>query len=166
MTHATRLGAWPWIEPLALCRCRATNMPRKIAIASGSKCSRCTTSSCCTYITQAIRKPRTRSDYLNLLWQVSHEHGSVFNDKEGWYLKVEGRCVHLQADGRCGIYEHRPDACREHSDESCEFDLVLEDEFKLFFPSYESLLAHCRKKFKHWDEALPVKKKKRRSRSD
>ena len=103
---------------------------------------------------------------MNLLWQVSHEHVSVFKDGDGWYLMIDGRCAHLQDDGRCGIYESRPDACREHSDESCEFDRVLSDDFKLFFPTYESLLAHCRKKFKDWgaEQAEPgMRSKKRKS---
>lgn len=97
---------------------------------------------------------------MNLLWQVSHEHVSAFKDRDGWYLMIDGKCEHLQPDGRCGIYESRPDACREHSDESCEFDRVLSTDFKLFFPTYESLLAHCKKKFKDWGEESAKSKKK------
>lgn len=140
-------------------------MSKTIPIQPESKCSNCKTSSCCTYITQPIRKPRDQSDYKNLLWQVSHENVSVFKDGDGWYLMVDGRCAHLQPDGRCGIYESRPDACREHSDESCEFDKVLSAGFKLFFPTYESLLAHCKKKFKDWGEESAKPKKKSKSKS-
>ncbi len=135
-------------------------MSKQITIFPESKCSRCKPSSCCTYITQPIKKPRDQDDYMNLLWQVSHEHVSAFKDRDGWYLMIDGKCEHLQPDGRCGIYESRPDACREHSDESCEFDRVLSTDFKLFFPTYESLLAHCKKKFKDWGEESAKSKKK------
>lgn len=102
---------------------------------------------------------------MNLRWQVSHEHVSVFKDGDGWYLLIDGRCEHLQPDGRCGIYESRPHACRDHSNESCEFGRVLSADFKLFFPTCESLLAHCRKKFKDWgnESVKPRKKPKRKS---
>lgn len=140
-------------------------MSKTIPIAPESKCTRCNPSSCCTYTTQPIKKPRDQSDYMNLLWQVSHEHVSVFKDKDGWYLMIDGKCAHLQPDGRCAIYENRPDACREHSDASCEFDRVLADQFKLYFPDYESLLAHCKKKFKDWgaETAKPGKRSKSKS---
>lgn len=140
-------------------------MSKKIPILTESKCTRCTTSSCCTYITQAIKKPRDQSDFNNLLWQVSHQHVSVFKDEDGWHLMVDGKCAHLQPDGRCAIYAERPDVCREHSDENCEFDMELTEHFDLYFPTYESLLAYCKKKFKDWGkaDAKPGKKAKRKS---
>lgn len=116
-----------------------------------NKCSFCKGSICCTYITQQIEAPHSKIDYSNLLWQVSHEHVSIYKDDEGWFLLIEGKCAHLQLNGQCGIYESRPLACREHSNDYCEFDAPGTEGFELYFPTYESLLAHCRKKFKNWD---------------
>jgi len=31
-------------------------------------------------------------------------------------------CKHLQDDHRCGIYETRPDICREYSTANCEYE--------------------------------------------
>jgi Fe-S-cluster containining protein len=116
-----------------------------------NKCSFCTGALCCTYITQQIDTPRSKSDYTHLLWQVSHQHVKIYKDEDGWTLLVEGKCMHLQPDNRCGIYETRPEICREHSNDYCEFDAPSEDGFDLYFPSYESLLKYCKKKFKNWD---------------
>ena len=113
---------------------------------------------CCTYITQAIEAPSSKTDYSNLLWQVSHEHVSVFKDEDGWNLLVEGRCTHLQPGGRCGIYESRPYACRNHSNDYCEFDSPLVEGFELYFPTYDSLLEYCKKIFKNWDGKKKAKK--------
>lgn len=117
------------------------------------KCSSCKGSLCCTYVTQPIPTPRSKQDFSNLLWQVSHVGVQVFRDEGVWYLLFEGRCTHLQADGRCGIYDTRPDACREHSADTCEADNPLEDSFDLHFKDYDSLLAFCKNKFKNWGRA-------------
>lgn len=121
-----------------------------VKITSENKCGFCTNSLCCHYITQEIDTPRSKYDFEHLLWQVSHEHIKVYKDEDGWYLLVESRCGHLQANGMCGIYDARPQICRDHSNDYCEFDGPAEDGFDLYFPDYPSLLKHCKKRFKKW----------------
>jgi Fe-S-cluster containining protein len=124
----------------------------KIKVTPENKCGLCTRSNCCTYLTQQIDTPRSMEDFDILLWQVSHRDTQAYKDDDGWFLLVNNPCSHLLPDGRCGIYEQRPSVCREHSNEDCEFDgLAGADDFELYFPDYNSLLAFCRKKFKHWD---------------
>ncbi len=130
---------------------RHQNLPYGVEITSENKCGFCTGSICCTYITQKIPGPRSRYDFEHLLWQISHENVQVCRDRDGWYLIVNNRCTHLQDDGRCGIYEQRPQICRDHSNDYCEFDAPAEDGYDLFFDGYESLLAYCRQRFKRWD---------------
>ena len=134
------------------------DLDKSIVITPENKCSFCKGSICCTYITQQIEAPRSKTDYSNLLWQVSHEHVAIYKDEEGWFLLIDGKCAHLQPDGRCGIYETRPLACSEHSNDYCEYDNPATEGFDLYFPTYESLLAHCRKKFKNWDGKKDKKK--------
>jgi len=117
-----------------------------------TKCGYCTNSKCCTYVTQQIDSPRSKSDFDHLLWQVSHENVKAYKDSDGWYLLLDSRCNHLQPNGFCGIYEQRPTICREHSNEYCEFDAPAEDGFDFYFEDYESLLRYCRKRFKRWDK--------------
>ncbi len=115
-----------------------------------SKCGGCVDSTCCTYVTQVIETPRSKLDFDNLLWQISHEGVQVYKEKSTWYLLIHNRCSHLQGDGSCGIYEHRPQACREYSNDYCELDASAEGGFDLFFTDYGALLAYCRKRFKRW----------------
>ena len=120
------------------------------AMTPETKCSYCTGSKCCTYVTQAIDTPRSKQDFDYLLWQVSHRNVRVYKDEGAWYLLFDSPCNHLGRDGRCGIYETRPQICREHSNDYCEFDAPAEEGFELYFDGYESLLNYCRKRFKRW----------------
>jgi hypothetical protein len=123
-----------------------------IKVTSENKCSFCTGSICCTYATQHIETPRSKEDFRQLLWQVSHDHIKIYKDDDGWTLLVEGSCQHLQINGGCGIYEDRPDICRAHTNDYCEFDAPSEDGFDLYFQNYFDLLKYCKKRFKSWDK--------------
>lgn len=123
---------------------------KTVAITPENKCSFCTNSKCCTYFTEQLATPRSKHDFDHLLWQISHDNVQIYKDEDGWFLLVNNPCLHLHADGRCGIYETRPQVCREHSNDYCEYDEPAEEGFELFFDSYESLLKYCRKRFKRW----------------
>jgi len=133
----------------------------KVKITPDNKCSFCKGSTCCTYLTHQIDTPRSMEDFDLLLWQVSHFNTQAYKDEDGWFLLVNNRCAHLQADGRCGIYEKRPQICRDHSNDECEFDGPCgADDFELFFPDYQALDRYCRKKFKSWDQRFKSKPEK------
>lgn len=121
-----------------------------IQITPENKCGFCTNAICCTYVTQEIDTPRSKEEFEHLLWQVSHEHVEIYKDDEGWYMLVQGKCTHVQPDGMCGIYDVRPQICRDHSNDFCEFDQPSEEGFELYFTNYESLLKYCKKRFKKW----------------
>ena len=122
-----------------------------IKLTSESKCGFCTNSKCCLYVTQGIDAPRSKEDFEHLLWQVSHDNVKAYKDCDGWCLLFESKCNHLRPGGLCGIYENRPQICRDHSNNYCEFDASAEDDFELYFPDYESLLRYCKKRFKRWN---------------
>ena len=123
-----------------------------IKITPENKCTYCRGATCCTYFTHHIDTPRSMEDFDLLLWQISHHNTQMYRDEDGWFLLINNPCRHLQPGGRCGIYETRPQVCREHSNDGCEFEGPSgEEDFELFFSDYEALLAHCRKKFKGWD---------------
>ncbi len=131
----------------------------RIKLTPENKCSFCKGSTCCTYFTHQIDTPRSIEDFDLLLWQIAHADTQVYKDEDGWFLLMNHPCLHLQAGGRCGIYETRPQICREHSNDECEFDGPCgDDDFELFFRNYDALLAYCRKKFKHWDRRFQEKK--------
>lgn len=115
------------------------------------KCDLCVGSKCCNYITQSIAAPRSMADFDHLLWQLAHHNVQAYKDEDGWFLCLLTACRFLQGDGRCGIYETRPQICRDYSNDYCEYDAPAEEGFELFFASYESLLEYCRRRFKNWD---------------
>lgn len=125
---------------------------KKIKITSENKCGFCTNSKCCTYFTEEIATPRSKHDFDHLLWQISHRDVQIYKDDEGWFLLVNNKCNHLQDDGGCGIYETRPQVCRDHTNDFCEYDEPAEKGFDLFFDCYDSLLKYCRKRYKRWDK--------------
>lgn len=123
-----------------------------IKVTSENKCSFCTGSTCCTYVTQHMETPRSKEDFRQLLWQVSHQNVKLYKDDDGWTMLVDGKCQHLHVNGDCGIYDERPDICREHTNDYCEFDAPSEDGFDLYFEDYFDLLKYCKKRFKSWDK--------------
>ena len=116
-----------------------------------SKCSRCLQSTCCTYTTEAIGTPRSKTDFDHLLWQVSHAGVEIYKESSGWYMLVHGRCEHLREGGLCAIYEERPRVCRDYDNDWCEFDEPAAKHFALHFTNYEQLLSYCKKRFRRWD---------------
>lgn len=118
---------------------------------AADKCAHCRGSICCSYVTSALDTPRSKADFQHLLWQVSHANVEIYKEKQGWYLLVNGRCEHLQGDGRCAIYEQRPAICREYDNDFCEFDAPAEEGFELHFRNHAEMLVYLRRRFRRWD---------------
>jgi Fe-S-cluster containining protein len=83
-------------------------------------CDYCT-AKCCRYFALPIDTPTVRRDFDFLRWFLLHGRASVFTEDDTWYLLVHTECKHLQPDHRCGIYETRPQICRDYSTSNCEY---------------------------------------------
>jgi Fe-S-cluster containining protein len=68
-----------------------------------------------------LEEPTSRRDFDFIRWYLLHDRASVFTEDDTWYLLVHTDCKHLLPDNRCGIYETRPQICREYSTDNCEF---------------------------------------------
>ncbi|MBL4886037.1 MAG: YkgJ family cysteine cluster protein, partial [Planctomycetaceae bacterium] len=86
-----------------------------------SLCDYCT-AKCCRYFALPIETPDSREEMDNIRWYMLHEHVSIFVDDGDWYLMVHTKCRKLRDDNLCGIYETRPEICREYSSDNCEYD--------------------------------------------
>jgi Fe-S-cluster containining protein len=122
-----------------------------IEITAENKCGFCNGAKCCTYFTQKVETPRSKYDFEHLLWQISHANTQVYQDEDGWYLMFRSICTHLQNDGRCGIYDTRPEICRAYDNDYCEYDEPPEKNFKRFFADYDALHTYCKKRFRKWE---------------
>lgn len=86
-----------------------------------SLCEYCT-AKCCRYFALPIETPEAFEDYEFIRWFLLHDRASIFREDEDWYLLVHTTCEHLLADNRCGIYETRPQICRDYTTKDCEYD--------------------------------------------
>ena len=89
--------------------------------ATDNLCEHCT-AKCCHYFALAIEEPVSRRDFDFMRWYLLHDRATVFVDDDNWYLLVHTTCKHLQPDYRCGIYQSRPQICREYTTDDCEFE--------------------------------------------
>jgi Fe-S-cluster containining protein len=93
---------------------------------------------CCTYVAQEISAPDTVRAATEIMWHLYHENVSIYrDDDDDWMVQFESRCKHLGADNKCGIYEHRPPICREHSEDTCEVN--ADDEGRTFYDAADFL---------------------------
>lgn len=84
-------------------------------------CDFCT-AKCCRYFALPIDAPTSKKDFDFIRWYLLHDRAAVFTEDESWYILVHTDCKHLQEDNRCGIYETRPQICRDYTTENCEYE--------------------------------------------
>ncbi|MDH5600502.1 MAG: YkgJ family cysteine cluster protein [Gammaproteobacteria bacterium] len=124
----------------------------KVVITPENKCSFCSGTKCCVYVTQEMETPRSMDDFDHMLWQLAHKDMQAYKDEDGWFLIANNKCQFLKADGGCNIYETRPQICRDYSNDYCEYDEPAEIHFEFYFKTYQELDEYCRKRFKKWDQ--------------
>ncbi|OGJ89272.1 MAG: hypothetical protein A2268_10320 [Candidatus Raymondbacteria bacterium RifOxyA12_full_50_37] len=62
----------------------------------------------------------TSEDWDRIRWLILHKNTQVYEDHEGdWFIDFFTDCVHLRSDQRCGIYDNRPDICKEYANDEC-----------------------------------------------
>jgi Fe-S-cluster containining protein len=69
-----------------------------------------------------LDEPTDHEDFEFIRWFLLHDQATVFTEEGTWYLLVHTQCKHLQPDNRCGIYNTRPQVCRDYSTDNCEYE--------------------------------------------
>ncbi len=100
----------------------ATTKPRREDLPKDANLCEWCTAKCCHYYALPIDKPDNAKEFDFVRWYMVHGDTTVFCEDDDWYLMVFRTCMHLQPDNRCGIYETRPQICREYSTDNCEYD--------------------------------------------
>ena len=100
------------------------------AIPVHQNCGRCA-ALCCHYVSTEIDTPATKNDYDIIRWYLMHPGVRVYcEDSSGsWFVQYESRCRFLRPDNLCGIYDTRPQICRDLDPMLCEFALGPGDRF-------------------------------------
>ncbi len=84
-------------------------------------CEHCN-AKCCRYFALPIDEPDCLEDFEFIRWYLLHERATVFVEEDSWYLLVNTVCKHLGEDNMCGIYETRPQICRDYTTDACEYE--------------------------------------------
>ncbi len=123
---------------------------------------------CCRYFALEIDRPVTPRDHDEIRWYLLHHDVVVWVQEGDWYLEVRNACRHLQPDNSCGIYETRPQICRDYGlpvfGGPCEF-YAQDLEFDLFFDSPEKFEAWSRIELGRRECRLARRRKRYRERS-
>ncbi len=119
--------------------------PRRSQVADVANLCEYCTAKCCRYFALPIDEPDCRKDFDYIRWYLLHDRASVFVDEGDWYLLVHTTCKHLQDDHRCGIYETRPQICRDYTTDGCEY----EDDwvYEKYFETPEQIAEYCDARF-------------------
>lgn len=102
---------------------QALPFPMPIALGPSVKlkptCEGCV-AHCCRYVAVEIETPRSRWQIDQVRWLLLHENVSVYvGTDRHWFVEFRTKCRELGDDHRCGIYEERPDLCRQYEVTTC-----------------------------------------------
>ena len=124
--------------------------------AQGPPCHLCS-ALCCKYFALEIDKPTTPQEHDEIRWYLLHQNVLVWVSEGDWYLEVQNVCRHLQPDRSCGIYETRPQICRDYGmpeiEGPCEF-FTQGVEYDLFFDTAEKFEAWSREELARRERRL------------
>jgi Fe-S-cluster containining protein len=100
------------------------------AIPVNPNCGRCT-AVCCNYVSIEIDAPTSARDFDIIRWYLIHPGVRVYcEDSSGsWFVQFMSRCRFLRPDNLCGIYDTRPQICRDLDPTLCEFALGAGDRY-------------------------------------
>lgn len=102
---------------------------------------------CCSYVATEIDEPTTNSDYDCVMWYLYHPNVSIFLDFDGdWYIQFDSKCENLTEHGLCGVYETRPEICRDYDWKDCEVRWPDEPLHKAFFQKADEFLIWLEKR--------------------
>lgn len=102
---------------------------------------------CCSYVATEIDEPTDNADYDCVLWYLYHPGVSVFLDFDGdWYIQFDSKCENLTENGLCGIYETRPEICRDYDWKECEVRWPEEPLHKASFERADDFLVWLEKR--------------------
>ena len=108
-------------------------------------CHQC--DSCCTYVAIQIDKPKSKTDYDNMIWQLWHENVNIFIDHDNdWHVEFMTPCLSLDKNTKlCAIYDSRPKICRDYKQLDCT-KYNLDPAEKIYFKTVEDFKKYLQEK--------------------
>ena len=110
---------------------------------------------CCRYVALEIDAPESLEEFEDIKWYVVHKNINVYVDEDyEWHIEFLTPCEYLDEEGKCKIYDKRPQICREYSQEECLHHNSYEEEYT--FQSLEDVEKYIEEVF---NKGLHVTKK-------
>jgi len=75
---------------------------------------------CCHNLAMWIDSPKTKEDVEDMLWKLHYDSVRIYIRNRRWYMWIKGRCIYLDDNNFCKIYDKRPQKCRDHNPPDCE----------------------------------------------
>ncbi len=108
-------------------------------------CEHCT-AECCRYLALPLDLPETKRDFDDIRWYLMHGGVLVFVEEGNWFIQVRTTCNNLQSDFKCGVYETRPEICREYKAHDCDYT-GGDYGYDLLFTQPEQIVAYAKEYF-------------------
>ncbi|MFA7114685.1 MAG: YkgJ family cysteine cluster protein [Candidatus Omnitrophota bacterium] len=115
---------------------------RKTTLTDCHKCN----AKCCHNLSMHIGRPVTKSEIEDLKWQLQFDTVRVYIRHHRWYQLVDGKCMYLDKDYRCTIYDKRPKKCRDYNPPDCELNHKFYD---IMFETPDDLEKYLKKSKKY-----------------
>ncbi|MCB1157798.1 MAG: YkgJ family cysteine cluster protein [Leptospiraceae bacterium] len=94
------------------------SFPNEKQMTESEICLACT--GCCRYVAVGLDKPNSKELLDQYRWFLLHRNVQIYIDNDNdWNLLFITPCTQLGSDGKCGIYQDRPQLCKDYSPDSC-----------------------------------------------
>ena len=119
-------------------------------------CEHCT-GHCCKYLALPLETPETPRDFDDMRWYLLHEGITIFVEDGEWYVQLATACRHLLPDNLCGIYDTRPQICREYKAGDCDY---IDGDY-----GYDQLFTHVDQLEAYAKKTLKERRQRRRKKT-
>lgn len=117
---------------------------------------------CCKHVALEIDAPTTREEFEEILWYLMHKNINVYiaegdeedyddEPEEEWFIEFLTPCESLLPDGKCKIYEDRPQICGDYDPETC-VEHGEGEPHKFHFSTREDFLEFLESNYPDWRE--------------
>lgn len=109
-------------------------------------CSRICKGNCCKHLIIQIPGPNTEEDVDGLRYFLYHKDVNLYvDDEDNWFIDFITECEKLTDNNDCGIYETRPNICKEYPPygSSCEYNQIIS---KAYFSDVDSFDKYLKEK--------------------
>jgi Fe-S-cluster containining protein len=109
-----------------------------------------------------LETPETARDFDDIRWYLMHEGVTVFVEDGEWYIQYATRCRNLLPNNLCGIYDTRPQICRQYKAGDCDY-IDGDYEYDHLFTHVDQIEAFARDALKKRRQSSRSRKKAARN---